>query len=225
MEYCEHFKIRNTIGFLKYLSSQNAGQNCIGIERLIVHSAQYDELFEMIVERVKVLRLGSVLHSTDGFISPVDCGSMISADRFADLERVMNEAVQEGAHLEVGGTRWKHAYLEDGTYFSPTVLGNVHEGMEIAHKERKYVHSSGMNSVTSYSYIYFSVFAPVAMLMRYDTIEDAIEIANGTRYGLGASVFGPDQEECLKVAKRLECGMVSVNDFGVFYVRVNNIVF
>lgn len=63
-----------------------------------------------------------------------------------------------------------------------------------------------------------AVFAPVAMLMKYETIEDAVEIANGTRYGLGASVFGPDQSECVRVAKRLECGMVSVNDFGVFYV-------
>lgn len=54
--------------------------------------------------------------------------------------------------------------------------------------------------------------------MPYETIDEAIEIANGTRYGLGASVFGPDQEECVKVAQRLECGMVSVNDFGVFYV-------
>lgn len=55
--------------------------------------------------------------------------------------------------------------------------------------------------------------------MKYETIEDAVEIANGTRYGLGASVFGPDQEEGVRVAKRLECGMVSVNDFAVFYVR------
>jgi acyl-CoA reductase-like NAD-dependent aldehyde dehydrogenase len=54
--------------------------------------------------------------------------------------------------------------------------------------------------------------------MPYDTIEEAIEIANDTRYGLGASVFGPDKYECLEVAKHLECGMVSINDFGVFYV-------
>ena len=54
--------------------------------------------------------------------------------------------------------------------------------------------------------------------MPYETIEEAIDIANGTRYGLGASVFGPDQDECLKVAKQLDCGMVSVNDFAVFYV-------
>ena len=62
------------------------------------------------------------------------------------------------------------------------------------------------------------VFAPVAVLMPYATIEEAIDIANDTRYGLGASVFGPDQDECLKIAKRLECGMVSINDFGTFYV-------
>lgn len=64
----------------------------------------------------------------------------------------------------------------------------------------------------------FLVFAPVALLMPYSTVEEAIDIANGTRYGLGASVFGPDQDECLKVAKQLDCGMVSINDFAVFYV-------
>jgi acyl-CoA reductase-like NAD-dependent aldehyde dehydrogenase len=59
----------------------------------------------------------------------------------------------------------------------------------------------------------------VALILPYENVEDAIDIANGTRYGLGASVFGPNQEECIEVAKRLECGMVSVNDFAVFYVR------
>ena len=62
------------------------------------------------------------------------------------------------------------------------------------------------------------VFAPIALIMPYDTIEEAIEIANGSRYALGASVFGPEKYECLDVAKKLHCGMVSINDFGVFYV-------
>ena len=57
--------------------------------------------------------------------------------------------------------------------------------------------------------------------MTYETVEEAIEIANGTRYGLGASVFGPVQSQCIEVAKQLECGMVSVNDFGVFYVSTS----
>jgi acyl-CoA reductase-like NAD-dependent aldehyde dehydrogenase len=58
----------------------------------------------------------------------------------------------------------------------------------------------------------------VALLIRYEDVDEAVAIANGTKYGLGASVFGPDQDDCLAVAKQLECGMVSVNDFGVFYV-------
>jgi acyl-CoA reductase-like NAD-dependent aldehyde dehydrogenase len=63
------------------------------------------------------------------------------------------------------------------------------------------------------------VFAPVALILTYETVQEAIEIANGTRYGLGASVFGPHQDECIKVAQRLECGMVAINDFGSFYLK------
>ena len=69
--------------------------------------------------------------------------------------------------------------------------------------------------------VYVSVFAPIAASMKYDTFEEAIAIANSTRYGLGASVFGPDQEQCVnKIAKYLQCGMVSINDFAVFYVSI-----
>jgi hypothetical protein len=55
--------------------------------------------------------------------------------------------------------------------------------------------------------------------MPYEDIDEAVEIANATRHALGASVFGPDKYECLDVAKRLECGMVAINDFGVFYLN------
>ena len=64
-----------------------------------------------------------------------------------------------------------------------------------------------------------TVFAPIALIQSYETVEEAIELANGTKYGLGASVFGPDQTYAIQVAKQIKCGMVSVNDFGVFYVR------
>lgn len=68
----------------------------------------------------------------------------------------------------------------------------------------------------------FVVFAPIALLMPYEDIDEAVEIANATRHALGASVFGPDKYECLDVAKRLECGMVAINDFGVFYVSTSH---
>jgi len=117
---------------------------------------------------------------------------------FGELERIIQEAQEEGAEVVVGGQSWKHPYVEDGMYFEATVVANVAPGMEIAQQE---------------------LFAPVITVIPYKTVEDAVSIANGTRYGLGASVFGPTQHECVAVARSLQCGMVSVNDFGVFYLN------
>lgn len=179
---------------------QNVGQNCIGIERLIVHRSQYDDLFDIFSQRVTKLRLGSVMAPNDqGYLSPVDCGAMISSARFDALEHLITETEEfgNGVHVE-GGKRHKHIYNDKGTYFLPTVIGPVSSDMTIAQKE---------------------LFAPIALIMPYGTVDEAINIANSTRYGLGASVFGPDQRQCLKVARELECGMVSINDFGVFYMN------
>ncbi|KIK03813.1 hypothetical protein K443DRAFT_676473 [Laccaria amethystina LaAM-08-1] len=179
---------------------QNMGQNCIGIERLIVHSTQYDDLYEMFSELAKKFRVGSVLTLTqEGYVTTVDGGSMISGDRFRGLEKIIRDATEAGAQV-VGGKEYKHGHdqLVNGSFFSPTVVGPVDTSMDIAKQE---------------------LFAPVAVLMPYEEVGEAIEIANGTRYGLGASVFGPDQDQCVKVAKQLECGMVSINDFGVFYLN------
>ncbi|KAF8464975.1 Aldehyde/histidinol dehydrogenase [Gautieria morchelliformis] len=167
--------------------------NCIGIERFIVHESQYEHLVRTLTARTQKLRLG------EGYIAPVDCGAMISHERFDELERIIRDAEAEGAELCCGGTRWKHAYLEEGAYFGGTVVGGVEPQMEIAQRE---------------------LFAPVALVMKYRTVQEAVDLANGTRYGLGASVFGPDQRLAVKVARRLECGMVAINDFGVFYVHL-----
>ncbi|KAG6810295.1 hypothetical protein H0H92_012519 [Tricholoma furcatifolium] len=176
---------------------QNMGQNCIGIERMLVHDSQYDELHKIFEERVSKLRVGSVMApSPEGYVSTVDCGSMISSERFQGIQQVIKDAEEEGAKV-IGGTAYNHVYLENGAFFTPTLVGPVTQDQAIARQE---------------------LFAPIALLMPYDTVEEAIEIANGTRYGLGASVFGPDQRKALEVAKQLECGMVSINDFGVFYL-------
>ncbi|KAI9462933.1 Aldedh-domain-containing protein [Russula earlei] len=176
---------------------QNAGQNCIGIERLLVHRDQYDEVYQLILSRAADLRLGAGL-SADDVGSGVDLGSMISRARFQALQDLIEAAASRGAQVDLGGRQSTHPYLANGAFFEATVIGDVSRDMEIAHQE---------------------VFGPIALVMPYDTIEEAIEIANGTRYALGASVFGPDKYECLDVAKQLECGMVSINDFGVFYLN------
>ena len=133
--------------------SQNAGQNCIGIERLIVHSSQYDEIYANIVERTKQLRLGSALSQPqDGFVPTVDCGAMINHERFQDLERVLEAAENHGAVVDVGGKRWKHPYLEHGAYFSPTVAGNVDPHSELAQRESECPLNSFDSGVLIYTF-------------------------------------------------------------------------
>jgi acyl-CoA reductase-like NAD-dependent aldehyde dehydrogenase len=197
------------------MSSQNAGQNCIGIERLLVHRDQYDEVYHLIIDRAGDLRLGGAL-SADDVGTGVDVGSMISRDRFQKLQDLIDDAANRGAQVGLGGVPRIHPYLTNGAFFEPTVIGEVRQDMDIAQHEREfYLRTPAESHIDAVLCI---VFAPIALVIPYDTIDEAIEIANGTRYALGASVFGPDKYECLDVAKQLECGMVSINDFGVFYV-------
>lgn len=148
-------------------------------------------------------------------MTTADVGAMISTARFEFLESVLEAAQNHGATIDVGGQRWKHPYLEHGAYFSPTVVGEVDPKSHLAQAESMF----GCLSIRNATEHTIAVFAPIAPIIRYDNLDEAIDIANNTKYGLGASVFGPDQEKCVeKVAKHLHCGMVSINDFGVFYV-------
>jgi acyl-CoA reductase-like NAD-dependent aldehyde dehydrogenase len=101
-----------------------------------VHRAQYDELYEKFVECVRKLRLGSVMTpSPEGYVPVVDCGSMISRDRFHSLAQLVKDAVDNGAQKE-GGNEWKHVYHQEGAYFQPTVVGLDDPSREISRTER-----------------------------------------------------------------------------------------
>ncbi|PWN50014.1 Aldedh-domain-containing protein [Violaceomyces palustris] len=197
---------------------QGAGQNCIGIERFIVSSKIVDKFLSLIVPRVKSIRCGSFMDDVDFGHAPslvksqdakkggakavqgdqVDCGAMITDARFGRLEQLIQDAVKQGAELVVGGKRLKHEKWANGHYFQPTLITGVTSEMKIAQEE---------------------LFAPIFLVMSFETVEQAVEIANSTRYGLGSSVFGNNKEECQKVAERLKCGMVNINDFGVSYLN------
>lgn len=174
---------------------QSAGQNCIGVERVVACAAVYDRLIALVEPRIRALRLGSALDDDDDGVD-VDVGAMISDASFARLEATIAEAVQQGARLLVGGTRFMHPKHPKGHYFAPTLLVDVLPSMRVAREE---------------------LFAPVFVMMRATTVDDALRIANETPYGLGASVFGSDSQELEKVVAGLRVGMVSVNDFAVYY--------
>ncbi|GAA5924863.1 hypothetical protein JCM1841_006954 [Sporobolomyces salmonicolor] len=176
---------------------QAASQNCIGAERLLVHSSLYDSFVASMTVRVQDLKLGDVL-SPSAASKQIDVGAMVTDRLFGQLEGLIEDAVKGGARCLVGGKRAKKEDVGEGLYFQPTLLVDVKPDMAIAQQE---------------------IFAPVMTVLKYDTLAEAVEIANGTRYGLGASVFGKSKKQCRWVMDRLECGMVCSNDFGVFYLN------
>lgn len=172
---------------------QSAGQNCIGIERVICLPKKYDELVAILEKRLTSLRVGSNIDQLD----EIDMGAMISDNRFPEIERLVQDAVSKGARLLHGGKRFLHPNYPQGHYFEPTLLVDVDPSMQIAQQE---------------------VFGPVLTVMKAADIEDAISISNSSEYGLGNSVFGASFDACNQVAKRLQSGNVAINDFATFYV-------
>ncbi|KAJ5325229.1 hypothetical protein MYU51_020931 [Penicillium brevicompactum] len=171
---------------------QSAGQNCIGVERIVALPGAYQRLIEIVTPRIQKLRLGSILLDT----TTPDMGAMISPASFASLEILINEAVSQGARLLAGGTQHKHPVHEHGHYFAPTLLVDVTRDMRIAQTE---------------------LFAPVFLLMRAESVADAIAISNSTPYALGASVFGHNQRDVQACVSSISAGMVAINDFGSYY--------
>ncbi|KAJ9658655.1 Meiotic Sister-Chromatid recombination aldehyde dehydrogenase [Neophaeococcomyces mojaviensis] len=177
---------------------QSAGQNCIGIERIIALPAIHDVLVNNLEAKIRTLRLGSITHPSA--TTDIDVGSMISAASFSRLEGLISDAISRGATLHIGGTRYAHPEHPYGHYFSPTLLTNITPDMSIAQSE---------------------LFAPICLVFRANSVSHAIDLANSTSYGLGASVFGRPTSKNTpilnRIAREVKSGMVSINDFGSYY--------
>ncbi|GMM34681.1 meiotic recombination directing protein [Saccharomycopsis crataegensis] len=172
---------------------QSSGQNCIGIERIIAMPKVYDQLVAILEKRIQTLRLGSDIDQ----LEEIDMGGMITDTRFDSLEKIIETSVDQGAKLVYGGKRYVHPNYPQGHYFTPTLLVDVTPDMAIATDE---------------------CFAPICTVMKANDVDDAIDIANSTEYGLGASVFSNNYATCNYVADSLKAGNVAINDFATFYV-------
>ena len=174
---------------------QAAGQNCIGIERIICLPKVYEKVVPRLTKIIEQIRPGSALSLTSAE-DVVDMGASISSANFTRLESMITDAIRQGAKLLVGGQRYHHPEYPQGHYFAPTLIVDVTPSMAIAKEE---------------------LFAPICVVMRASTISEVITIANGTMYGLGGSVFGSNSRDLERVTRELKCGMVAVNDFAAFY--------
>ncbi|WP_036432976.1 aldehyde dehydrogenase family protein [Mycolicibacterium mageritense] len=132
----------------------------------------------------KVSEHAAALTIGDPFVSDVDLGPMVSTRQVDKALGMLHTSVAQGARLVEGGTA-------DGVFLRPTVVDRVHPGMPLHDEE---------------------VFAPIAPVTVVDSVDDAVAIVNGTRFGLSTSVFGRDLDTAWTVADRIRTGMVHVND-------------
>lgn len=170
----------------------NCGQNCLASERTLVFDRVYDEFAARVAELSNALRQGAPLGD-----ATVDVAAIVSPLQLELIDELVQDAIASGAKLLAGG---KRVLSEQGQYYAPTVLGDVTPDMRIAQEE---------------------TFGPVMLLIRVRDEEDALRVANGTPYGLGATVCSRDKKRVQRITQQLVVGQVSVNDFGLTYMAMD----
>ena len=165
-------------GFLR------AGQACISVQRLFVHTAVYDALAEKLLEKIGALTTGNPLEET------TLVGGLIDETAAEGAMSLIDEARAAGATILCGGTR-------EGTIVAPTLLADVPAELRVCTDE---------------------AFAPIVVLERYDDVDEAIESANRSRFGLQAGLFTNDIRIIHRAFERLEVGALIVNDVNTFRV-------
>jgi acyl-CoA reductase-like NAD-dependent aldehyde dehydrogenase len=167
----------------------NAGQNCMSAERLLVFDGIFDEFRDRVVAATQSLRQGA---SDPGGL--IDIGAIVSPIQLDRIERMVEQAIADGARVLVGG---KRSLSERGQYFEPTILTDVTPTMAIMQEE---------------------LFGPVMILHRVHSEEEAIRVANGTPFGLSSSVMSRDPKRAQRLAEQIVAGSTCINDFGLCYM-------
>ncbi|GAB5011274.1 aldehyde dehydrogenase family protein [Mycobacterium avium subsp. hominissuis] len=159
-----------------------AGQCCEAGSRVFVPRGREDELIDRLVRRAATIRLGDTRNPE------TDLGPVISAEKAAELERLVNDAAVAGATVACGGRR---AEIGDGYFFQPTVVHNLTNDTSMARQE---------------------LFGPVLSVIGYDSVDEAVRLANDTIYGLAATVWSTSMVNAYDISRRLRAGTVWIND-------------
>ncbi|WP_107934919.1 aldehyde dehydrogenase family protein [Ureibacillus chungkukjangi] len=161
-----------------------AGQNCLGVQRVYIEKEVYKIFEELVAEATKQLSVG------DKLSEETEMGPLITEREAIRIEKLVQEALRNGASLLCGGTR-------KGAFYSPTVLTNVDSNSKIAQEE---------------------IFGPVLILEKVNDLEEAIQKSNNVSYGLQAGIFTQNLDNAFKAIRELECGGVIVNDSSDFRI-------
>jgi succinate-semialdehyde dehydrogenase/glutarate-semialdehyde dehydrogenase len=167
------------IAGLMHAKFRNGGQACTCVNRIFVEEKIHDEFLTKLLNEVKKIKTGN------GFEDLVNMGPMISDAAIKKVERLIDDALKQGAKCEIGGKRIS------GKFFQPTVLSEVMPQMLVAQEE---------------------IFGAVAAIQKFKSEEEVLKIANDTDYGLGSYIYTKDNGRIWRICDALEFGMVAVNE-------------
>jgi acyl-CoA reductase-like NAD-dependent aldehyde dehydrogenase len=180
---CDDADLANAVSGAVWGGFANAGQTCSGIERTYVVSGVADRFLEGVVRETERLTVGDPLQWT------TEVGPMVSEEQFNTVQELVDDAIENGAERLTGGPREISGF--SGKFIAPTVLTGVEPEMRIMQEE---------------------IFGPVLPVVTVDGEEEAVERANDSRFGLGSSIWTRDRAKGQRMARRIESGMVWIND-------------
>jgi len=160
------------------------GQRCTATSRLLLHRKVHDRFLRMLVDRVERLRLG------DGLASGTDVGPLVNEAALQNVERYVAVGREEGAEVLTGGRRPSGARLANGWFYKPTVFAGVRAGMRIEQEE---------------------IFGPVLAVVRVGSLDQAIRVNNGVRYGLSSSLYTRAVHAAFRAMDDIQAGITYVN--------------
>ncbi|MDP8265700.1 MAG: aldehyde dehydrogenase family protein [Candidatus Aceula meridiana] len=168
----------------------NQGQMCVAGSRLLLEDKIYDEFLEKLSEKTKSLNIGDASDATTEF------GPLTNTAHRDAVLSFIEKGKKEGARLVCGGKIPDGIEFQKGAFLEPTIFADVKNSMAIAQEE---------------------IFGPVLSVIKFSSQDEAIEIANDSKYGLAAMVWTKDKQKAEEVSRQLRCGTVWVNTYGGFY--------
>jgi len=167
-----------------------AGQFCMTGSRLLVHRPILDDVRERLTKRFEAVKAGPASDPLS------DMGPMINMEKVERVDRLVEEAIGQGARAVVRGGPYKDGPLAKGAFYRPALLEISDHSMPIAQNE---------------------VFGPVLVMQAFDTEAEAVSLANNSEYGLAAAVWSTNVDRPLRIARQIEAGTVWINNWAVVY--------
>ena len=168
----------------------HAGQICSAGTRVIVEEALHDKFIKALVKRVEKIKLGN------GFADDTEMGPLISKEHLEKVKAYVETGVKEGAIVAIGGKQPEDKELAHGFFYLPTILTNCDTSMYVVQEE---------------------AFGPVITIETFTTEDEAIRLANDSKYGLSGGVWTTDLVKAERCVNQMRMGTVWINDFNVYF--------